>query len=369
VGKDASKDVIIIGAGIVGCATAYFLAREDISVTVYDPVGIAAGASGRNNGLIEHPYDPASEAIFEESIGLLADALGEAFSREPVGTLIVARSESEAHEIAADYTRFPQLAPRLLDPDQVHQAEPLLAPGLWGCMLNTGHPVMPLEATTAFAELAREAGAAFVLGQSIEIVCDGPQVIGVRAGSDQRLADVVLITAGAGSSQLLGDLARPDLVRPLWGVIVSVELPRRPNHPLIEGALAAQHGGGEVNIEAPFTLLDSPGWLAVGSTMLEGREPDRELWATRLLERGAEFVPAIAQAQVTGVLVCARPRSFDNRPILGRVPEQDRLWIANGHGGRGMSTGAASARLMADAIRAGTDAAIPAALNARRLAL
>ncbi len=68
------------------------------------------------------------------------------------------------------------------------------------------------------------------------------------------------------------------------------------------------------------------------------------------------------------MLVCARPRSFDNRPILGRIPGQDRLWIAAGHGGRGMSTGAASARLIADAIRDGTDAAIPAALNASRLA-
>ena len=51
---------MIVGAGIVGCTTAYFLAREGVEVTVFDPVGIAAGASGRNNGLIEHPYDAAS---------------------------------------------------------------------------------------------------------------------------------------------------------------------------------------------------------------------------------------------------------------------------------------------------------------------
>jgi glycine/D-amino acid oxidase-like deaminating enzyme len=65
--------------------------------------------------------------------------------------------------------------------------------------------------------------------------------------------------------------------------------------------------------------------------------------------------------------VCARPKSFDNRPILGRVPGEARLWLASGHGGRGMSLGAASGRLMADAIIAGSDAAIVPELGTARL--
>jgi D-amino-acid dehydrogenase len=65
--------------------------------------------------------------------------------------------------------------------------------------------------------------------------------------------------------------------------------------------------------------------------------------------------------------VCARPKSFDNRPILGRVPGADRLWLGSGHGGRGMSLGAASGRLLAEAIIAGSDVAIPHELSAARL--
>ncbi len=78
-------------------------------------------------------------------------------------------------------------------------------------------------------------------------------------------------------------------------------------------------------------------------------------------------MPSIAQARVHGTLVCARPKSFDNRPILGRVPGEERLWLATGHGGRGMSLGAASGRLMAEAIMADVDAAIPAPLRSARL--
>jgi glycine/D-amino acid oxidase-like deaminating enzyme len=294
---------------------------------------------------------------------------------EPVGALILAEDEEEARTLVAHHERFAGLEPTLLDPEQTKAAEPLLAPGLWGCMLATGYPLRPLEATSAIAALAREAGAHFVVG--------GPA--GVDSGSDwsaavaaERLAagDEVVVAAGWETPSVLAavqrdrgqELAlREDFVTGLWGVIVSVELPTRPLHPLIEGALASAHGGGEIVVQAPFTLLDSPSWLAVGSTMIEGDEPDGAEWTPRLLERGTRFVPSIAQAQVKETLVCARPKAFDNRPILGRVPGDERLWVATGHGGRGMSIGAASARLLADAVLAGDDSAIPAELSAARL--
>jgi D-hydroxyproline dehydrogenase subunit beta len=349
------KDVVIVGAGILGCATAYFLAREGVSVAVLDPVGVGAGASGRNNGIIEHPYDDATVELFDETVVLLREALGESMPAEPVGTLLVSENESDARAVLSQYERFPILEPQLLVPSEARSAEPLLAADLWGCLVHTGYPIRPLEATTAFADLAREAGAEFVLGSSVDFT-------GVLASGSE-----VVVAAGAATPSVLDGLVPDDIVKPLWGVIVSVELPTHPRHPLIEGTLAAVQGGAAVVNEAPFTLLDSPSYLAVGSTMLQGAEPRGEDWAPRLLDRGARFVPTIEQARVQGTLVCARPRSFDNRPILGRVPGHERLWIATGHGGRGMSLGAASARLLADAIRAGSDAAIPAQISSARI--
>jgi D-hydroxyproline dehydrogenase subunit beta len=360
--------VIVVGAGIVGCATAYFLARDDLHVTVVDPNGIAAGASGRNNGLIEHPYDAATAGLFEETVALLAQALGDRFPCEPAGSLLLSREEASARDLERHYRQFPSLAPQTLSPEQAHEAEPLLGQGIWACMLHTGHPIMPAQATTAFADLARAAGAEFVLGEPVSLSRDAGQVVGVNVAGVEHRADAVVAAAGAGSVGFLEGLVRPETITPLWGVIVSVELPRRPRHPLIEGALAGAHPSAGIAVRAPFTLLDSPGWLAVGSTLLEGDEPDADAWAPRLLRRGREFVPSIAQARIKGVMACARPRSFDNRPILGRVPGQDRLWIAAGHGRRGMSTGPASARLVAEAIVAGDDSVVPPELNAARMA-
>ena len=350
------NDVAIIGAGIIGCSTAYFLANEGVTVTVYDPAGIAAGASGRNNGLVEHTYDTASSPLFFETVALLREWLGEAMPTEPVGALLLADDEAAARELLAHYAQFPELEPALLDPEATCAEEPLLADGLWGCLLHTGFSISPLEATTAVADRARAAGAGFVLGEPVDLEA-------LRAsGSD------VMVAAGAWSGDVLAGLIPPKAVQPLWGVIVLVELPADPRHPIIEGTVTRGLNTGKIENQAPFTLLPSPSWLAVGSTLLEGAEPAAEDWGPRLLDHGTRFVPSIGEARVRSTIVCARPKSFDNRPILGRVPGEDRLWLASGHGGRGMSLGAASGRLMAEAIIAGSDAGIVPELGTARLA-
>src|SRR5579875_368756 len=127
------SDVTVIGAGIVGCSTAYFLAREGVRVTVHDPAGIAAGASGRNNGLIEHPYDSVTGPMFDESVDLLSEWLGDAMPAEPVGGLLLADDQAAARELVDHYGRFPELEPVLLAPEAVRAEEPLLTDGLWGC--------------------------------------------------------------------------------------------------------------------------------------------------------------------------------------------------------------------------------------------
>ena len=67
-----------------------------------------------------------------------------------------------------------------------------------------------------------------------------------------------------------------------------------------------------------------------------------------ILARGAGYVPGIASARVGPHRVCARPQSVDGRPLVGRVPGIDGLWVAAGHGPWGISTGPASGRLLAD---------------------
>ena len=350
-------------------------------MTVLDSVGVAAGASGRNNGLVEHPYDLPSVPLFDETVDFFHEALGDSMPAQPVGALLLAEDEAGAQELLSHYAQFPELTPALLTPREARVEEPLLADGLWGCMLQTGYPISPLAATQAVAAMARRAGAEFVVpetqnggsavgdaGFKSAIPGYSADVITGNVDLERCDADAVVVATGACTARTLGGLVRPDAVEPLWGVIVLVQLSQHPRHPIIEGTVTRGLTSGKIENETPFTLLDSPSWLAVGSTLLAGAQPEAAAWSQRLLDRGTRFVPSIAGARVEGTLVCARPKSFDNRPILGRVPGNDRIWLGSGHGGRGMSLGVASGRLLAESILSGSEAGIPAELSARRLA-
>lgn len=343
-GDDA--DVIVVGAGVVGCALAWFLARADVRVTVVEADVIGAGASGRNSGLVEHPYDDAQVELYRETIALLGDLLGQRFPAEPVGALLLVDDEAQASAVAAVHEGFVDLEPQILCPAQLQALEPGVGTGLWACRVQTGRPVAPAMAVRAFADRARAAGARFVEHRPVRL--------------DELDASTVVVTAGAASGALLGD----DAIRPLWGATVGVALDPTPRHALIDGRISDIQLGASAPGAPVFSLIGPPDGAVLGSTFLDD-EPDPTAWAQPLLANGSRFWPALATAQVTFTRACARPRAADGRPYLGRL--RDDLWVAAGHGGRGISTGAASARLVADAILAGDDTTIPAPLRASRL--
>ena len=113
-----------------------------------------------------------------------------------------------------------------------------------------------------------------------------------------------------------------------------------------------------------FSLVPLPGASAVGSTFLH-REPDPAAWMEPILLRASRFVPAVTDAPIRGVRACARPQCDDGRPLVGAVPGVENLYVCAGHGPWGISTGPASARLVADLIL-GREPAIAAELSPDR---
>ena len=85
-----APDFAVIGGGIVGCSLAAFLAEAGASVVLYEREAIAAGASGRNSGVVQHPLDAALVDLYEESLEHYR-TLGRGFAlpEDPVGLLLV----------------------------------------------------------------------------------------------------------------------------------------------------------------------------------------------------------------------------------------------------------------------------------------
>ncbi len=177
-------------------------------------------------------------------------------------------------------------------------------------------------------------------------------------------ADAVLVAAGPWTSELLEPLGRGVPIAPRWGVIVEADLADPPHHIMEEAGIGSMLAGGEDGPEQDFSLVPFPETSAVGSTFLTD-EPDPASWIERILVRAARFVPGVEDAPIRGVRACARPMSADGRPLIGAVPGVEGLFVCAGHGPWGISTGPASAWLVADLIL-GRDPFIPPELDVAR---
>jgi len=376
-----SADVAVIGGGIIGCSAAAILAERGATVSLYEATAIGAGASGRNLGAIQHPFDATLAPLYYSSLdayhALAAEDAGFAMPVEPRGVLMLNRDpDASRRQVAHLREAVPDLTVEFVEPDAVAAAEPSLVPGFAACRLDTGYPIPPASATSAFARLAAARGAEMRVGMGAEPWIEEGQLRGITlADGSRHPARAVLIAAGPWSPPLVDATGAWEPINRTWGVTVQLELgsaaPRHVieedevdavNRPLVAAAKAAA-GEPEADPHTLFTIASATGISTLGSTFLPS-EPDGEWIAKLLIERGATYLPAIANAPVREVRICARPQSADSRPFIGPVAGVQGLFVCAGHGPWGISTGPASAALVVEAILAG--GRIPAELAADR---
>ena len=357
------SDVAVIGGGIAGCASAALLAEAGAAVTLYEREAIAAGASGRNSGILQHPMDPALVGLYEASLALYAGLEGFTLP-EPTGVLVVSDDPSLAAAHDEVEERFPELEPTWLEGDDLRAAEPALASDLYAYRVNAGRPIGPTAATNAWADRARAAGATIVVGETAHLGAGGVIVGGERdaegavVGGELHAAGAVVAAAGPWTPEAIGGGA--GWVQPSWGVVAQVRLRQPPRHALEQAGVEAltEPGGAP---ESLFSLVTTGAVSAVGSTFTP-TEPDAAAVAPRLLERGARYVPELAEATIEHVRACARPLAADGRPLLGQVAQG--LYLVTGHGAWGVTLGPGSAQLVVNAMT-GSDG-IPPELRAGR---
>ena len=272
---------------------------------------------------------------------------------------------------------FPGLEPELIEPDELQRLEPSLAPGPAAVRVATGFPVRPEAATEAWAQLAYERGAVLLVGSPAQPMLHDGRVTGVVLGDGSTIdADVVLVAAGPWSPQLVDPSGTWRPIHRTWGVTVQLRLDGdAPRHIVEEDevdtltradaatARAGEADDAEADPPSLFSLATAGGVTTLGSVFLP-TEPDPARIGELLLRRAAAFLPAVAEAELVGRRMCARPQSVDGRPFIGPVADVAGLFVCAGHGPWGISTGPASAAIAARAILDGT--APPAELDASR---
>src|SRR4051794_32036058 len=237
-GQDTA-DVVVIGGGTIGTATAWRCAQRGLSVTLVDPApgrGAWHTAAGMLSPITELHYaeEPLfrlgreSLAGFPAFVDELEQLTGQSVEFWPCGTLSTAW---DAADLAAqrDLHAFWQSVgaeARLLTGRELRQLEPALAPGIPGGLLAAeDHQVDPRQLHSALTAAAASAGVRTVRS-SAELRCTD-RVLGVRLADGTELsAGTVVVAAGAWSGQLAGvppAVAAP--VRPVKGQTLRLRLP------------------------------------------------------------------------------------------------------------------------------------------------
>jgi len=361
-------DVVVVGGGIIGAACAFELAARGASVMLLEREELAAGASGRNNGLWVTPVDPALLPMAQISLARyleVADASPIPFrlDREPIGLVAAALDDEEmrAGERAHEPYRVAGVRVDRLEADDVLQLEPAIAPQvLGGWLVHHGHRLAPAALTVALALMAAERGATVRHHLPVRALLeDGERVAGVVTDEGRFGADEVIVAAGPWSSALLDPMGARLPITGARGWLVRLDpTPGLLRH-LVASAgweeatgrwedVAVRAGSLEEVSAATSTLLHpaTDGSLIAGSSRQPVITPEAEEPGVpaRIVRGAIRMVPALADAQIRSAWWGIRPLTPDERPVVGRVGEG--LSIAAGHGSEGVILGAGTGQLI-----------------------
>ena len=346
------------------------MADRGARVVLVEGTAIGAGASGRNLGAIQHPFDPVLAPLYHESLSryrALVASFDAGFAVPPAAAgllLLNADADAAARQAARMRADVPELDAHLLAPEDLADLEPALAPGLSAVRLETGFPIPPAAATDAWARLAVDRGVAIHVGRAARPSLQGGRVAGVAIdGAGVVATDRVLVAAGPWTPRLVDPGGSWQPIRPTYGVTLQLRLGGPAPHHVVEedevdainraaAATARAAAADEAGVPSIFSLASAGGISTLGSTFLPA-EPNPTQVERLLLRRAVAFVPAVAEAELLGRRICARPQSVDGRPFIGRVAA-DGLYVCAGHGPWGISTGPASAAIAARAVLDGT---------------
>jgi glycine/D-amino acid oxidase-like deaminating enzyme len=337
--------VIVCGAGVVGAAAAYFLARRGLAVTVVERSGVACAASGKSGGFLaldwcdDSPLGPLARASFALHAELARD-LGSDYGYRRMDTFMMAARERGAvtggHRVAV---------PAWLDGS--------------GCVTavlgsrETTAQIHPAQFTASLIKAARAHGASVRIGVVEGVLQSDGAAPRVKADGEALEADVVVLAMGPWTARAAGPLRLPR-IRGVKGYSVTLAAPGVPAHALFVDYRTADGRGLEPEIfprpdgdvyvcgmADPAPLPDSPDGVDVNAT------------ACDVLARAAGRISAaLAAAPITRRQACYRPVTDDGLPLIGRVPDARGVYVATGHGPWGMlnapGTGLALAELIAE---------------------
>ena len=348
------RDVAIVGGGIVGCLTAYLLAREGLSVTLLEKDAVGSHASGFSFGEMGSlegagiPYPLLDFSLWclqrhRSLAGELKEASGVDNQFHPCERLKLALDESEAVSYQEDLKwqqKVKGSQVEWLTADQVVQLEPMANPQCLGAVYaGASAAVEPYRHTLAAAQAGENAGVEILLRRATGLLTEGDRCEGVTYDGGRVEAGTVVLAMGPWTGEASTWCRVHIPITPLKGQI-----------------LRLQHTGSPVSKSLHWNgnyVATKPDGLTWAGTTEEEvgfyEEPTPEA-RDRIMRDLLKMAPSLSDARLVQHTACLRPLSSDGIPIVGKAPGWTNLYLGTGAGRKGILWSAGMSFGLADLI-------------------
>lgn len=364
--KKVYADVLVMGGGVMGASSCYYLSKKNLKIVLAEKSGIATGASGSCDGFIflQSKKDNDLISLTRESIKIfenLSEELSYDIEFKKCGGLVV-RSGSETSGDFFDSRQFQKMGIKieLLDNKHLREIEPYIcgkaAAGAAFCK-DEGQ-VNPINLTIGFTLAAKKNDVTLMVGKEVReievssecglkkikrvLLCDGTEIV----------AKEVLCCCGAWSG-MLGSLLNIEIpIIPRRGnLIVTEALPEMLHHVILDyDYICCKFDESK---ELGFTIEQAKsGNLIIGSTReFAGFNDGYDFSKIRsILKRAAYFFPLIKDVSIIRIFSGFRPFSKDFKPLIGSMPGFSNFNIAAGHEGDGIALSPVTGKIISEII-------------------
>jgi len=341
-------DVIVVGAGIIGCAIAREVARRGARTAVFEARSVGAGATQASAGVlapfIEAPGEGPLQALTVQSLAMYDDFVASVAQESHAtieyrrcGTLEIAHDEASVRRLKTlgEWARSRGIDARWTDRAEVNDLEPALGSNCGGLVVSDHGYVRAPQLTSALETAARNLGAVIHVGRRVERVSCVDDGVTITTAAGTFRARTVVVAAGSWS----GDIASETEVLPVRGQLLYVRWRGKP----ISRVLWT---------DSCYLVPWLDGTLLIGATVEDAGFDERVTAAgvQVLLNAATAVLPEIADAGFIEARVGLRPATPTGLPIIGRSTHCSSIVYATGHFRNGILLAPITARLVADLI-------------------
>ena len=330
--------VIVVGGGVFGWASAYYLARRGVSVSLFERDAPGAHASGNNPGNL-NPIHGAPERLIPLALRSLElhqelrrelAALNCAdYQLEPVKRLLLAFDPVEHTQLQEARQAFATrsgFVTSWLDRAAVAALDSRLSAAVQSALLVEGNMSINSGAfLSALAAAAVKLGVQQVRAEVIGVDTLAQRVVGVRSSAGALACDHAVFATGPWTAATREWLGFDAQITPVKGEMLRIALPGP--------ALQYDFTHGMISL---YRRGQNECWIGVTREDAGFDESASEAGRANLLAAATRIMPVVAQAAVLQQSAALRPMSRNGLPVVGRVPGWENAYIANGASIKGM---------------------------------